>query len=86
MDLHQWSPYAVLGMSPAQQQYSASPAGETLPASSHTGGDRGALPWHPDSPAFWVALVGAATILGVFGASFNVRAGSGKAGINVGKA
>jgi hypothetical protein len=82
----EWSPYHVLGMSPAGQHQSESPAGETLPSSSHTGHDRGALPWHPDSPGFWLVLVGVATVLGVFGASFNVRAGKGKAGVSVGSA
>jgi hypothetical protein len=85
MNLNQWDPYQVLGMSPGNQQHTQSPAGEALPASSHTGGDRGALPWHPDSPAFWLALIGGATLLGVFGASFNVRVASGKAGVNVGE-
>jgi hypothetical protein len=82
----QFSPYAVTGLSPAAQQRAESPAGETLPSTSHTGQDRGALPWHPDSPGFWLALVGVATVLGVFGASFQVRAGKGRAGVSVGSA
>lgn len=81
-----WSPYMVTGLSPAAQQRTDSPAGEALPSSSNTGGDKGALPWHPDSPAFWVALLAGATVLGVFGASFNVRAGKGRAGVHVGTA
>ncbi|MDB4872792.1 MAG: hypothetical protein JWP34_4560 [Massilia sp.] len=85
MNLDQWSPYAVLGMNPGNQQRTMSPAGEALPASSHTGGDRGALPWHPDSPAFWLALLGGATLLGIFGASFGVRAGPAKGSVSVGK-
>lgn len=82
----EWSPYNVLGMSPAAQQHTESPAGQTLPSTSHTGLDKGALPWHPDSPGFWLVLVGVSTVLGVFGASFNVRAGKGRAGVSVGSA
>lgn len=85
MQASQWSPYSVLGMNAGNQQHTTSPAGETVPHTSHTGSDRGALPWHPDSPGFWLALLGAATVVGIFGASFNVRAGKGHAGLQVGR-
>lgn len=86
MQMQQYDPYRVLGMNPGRQQAGASPAGETLPSTSHSSLDSGALPWHPDSPAFWVALIGGATLLGVFGASFRVRVAKGSAGANIGKA
>jgi hypothetical protein len=86
VDLGEWSPYAQLGMTPASQQGQHSPAGETLPHSSHTGMDKGALPWHPDSPAFWGVLILGGTLLGMVGASFKVRVLKGSAGANVGKA
>lgn len=61
-----------------------SAAGETLPASSHMAGDNGASAWHPDSPHFWFMALGVAAILGIVGASVDVRAGKrhAKASVN----
>lgn len=84
--MRQYNPYSLTGLNPGGQQTGASPAGEALPGSSHSGLDKGALPWHPDSPAFWLALIGGATLLGVFGASFRVRVAKGSAGANIGTA
>jgi len=77
------TPAALLGLSPAVQTPAA---GETLPRTSNVMGDRGGVPWSPDSHGFWLIAIGAATLMGIFGASFNIRAGKGRAGINLGKA
>lgn len=76
------SPAALLGLSPANQSKAA---GAALPPTSVTGGDNAYVPWHPDSPTFWLLAIGVATIFGVVGASVNVRAGKGKAGAHLGK-
>jgi hypothetical protein len=85
MDIGAYSPYAVTGLSPATQQRDHSPAGETLPHSTHSGLDKGALPWHPDSPGFWLMFLVAGTVLGIVGASVRVRVLGGSAGANVGR-
>jgi hypothetical protein len=75
------SPAALLGLSPANQSKAA---GQALPPTSVTGGDNAFVPWHPDSPTFWLLLVGVGTIFGLVGASVQVRAGKGKAGASIG--
>jgi hypothetical protein len=63
----------VLGIVPTKA--GASAAGEQLPASSHMAGDLGAVPWSHQSQHFWFLALGAAAILGIVGASVDVRAG-----------
>ena len=58
--------------------------GQQLPASTYTGSDGGAVWWSPDSPLFWGAVVGAATLLGLLGASVQFRAGKTRARAQVG--
>lgn len=64
---------SVLGIVPTKT--GASAAGEQLPSTSHMAGDKGAVPYHPDSQHFWFLLVGALAIFGIVGASVDVRAG-----------
>lgn len=71
-----------LGLSPGGSRLSGY-EGQALPASTYTGHDAGAVPWSPDSPVFWLAVIGGATLLGWVGASFNVRAGRASAQIGV---
>jgi hypothetical protein len=78
---HDLSPAALLGLSPAKQSKAA---GQALPPTSVTGGDNAYVPWHPDSPTFWLLAIGVGTIFGLLGASIQVRAGKGKAGANIG--
>ena len=56
-----------------------------LPTSSHTADDKGANPFHPDSPMFWVAVFGTLVIVGVAGMSMGGRVGPLKAGFKAGK-
>jgi hypothetical protein len=65
---------SLLGMSPAQGRLSGY-EGDQLPASTYTGGDQAAVPWSPDSPLFWAAVLAGLTLLGFVGASVHVRAG-----------
>lgn len=58
--------------------------GDVLPPTSTMAGDQGMVPWHPDSPMFWLVLIGGATLLGILGASFDVRAGKRHASVKVG--
>lgn len=74
------SPSRLLGISPANQTKAA---GDTLPPTTLTGGDMASLPWHPDSPTFWLVAVAGATLLGLIGASVEVRAFKGKARASV---
>lgn len=64
---------SVLGIVPTKS--GASAAGEMLPSTSHMAGDKGAVPYHPDSQHFWFIVVAALAIFGVVGASVDVRAG-----------
>ncbi len=64
------SPAALLGMSAGNQSRAA---GAGLPPVTVTGGDLAMVPWHPDSPLFWFALLAAVTIVGLAGASIEVR-------------
>lgn len=83
MDYSMYSPAALFNLSPAGS--GGSPAGEALPRTSHMAGDRGAVPWSPDSPQFWVVGIAVATLLGIVGASVSLRAGPGKASASFGK-
>jgi hypothetical protein len=67
----------ILGITPGGYRpvSQSSAAGEQLPGTSHMAGDKGGSPFHPDSPHFWFMVLGAAAILGVVGASVDVRAG-----------
>lgn len=80
----QMTPQSLLGLSPGTGSRSAQ--GAALPPTTAGAGDLMAVPWHPDSPVFWLAVVVAASVLGVAGASVKVRAFKGKAGLNIGNA
>ncbi|MFE7413141.1 hypothetical protein [Streptomyces laurentii] len=62
-----------------------SAAGAGLPATSTSSNDGGDKPWHPDSPIFWVAMIGIASFVGIVGASVNLHAGPARAGASIGK-
>lgn len=74
-----------------QQQMGISPAssrlhgyeGATLPASTYAGSDRAAVPWHHDSPIFWLVAIAGLTLFGIVGASASVRVGKARAGVEV---
>jgi hypothetical protein len=76
---------SLLGISPGGARLSGY-EGQQLPASTYTGGDSGAAPWSPDSPLFWGAVLLGGTLLGLFGASVQVRAGRARARAEVGSA
>lgn len=67
----------ILGIVPggARPVSMTSAAGETLPGSSHMAGDKGSVPYHPDSPHFWFLVLGVLAIAGIVGASVDVRGG-----------
>lgn len=75
--------YNLLGVKPPPP--GNSPAGEQLPRVSNTGGDNAMVPWHHDSPHFWFMALGAAAVLGIVGASVDVRAGRRHAKASVGE-
>lgn len=79
----QLSPSALLGLSPAVQTKAA---GAALPPVSAAGGDNSHVPWHPDSPEFWLVVIAGATVLGLAGASVRVRAFKGRASAELGSA
>lgn len=86
MDYSQMTASGLFGLSPGgMSPASAGGGGDVLPPVSHMAGDRGVVPWHPDSPSFWLIAVGTLTLVGVLGASFNLRAGPARAGASVGK-
>lgn len=72
---------SLLGLSPANQTKAA---GMALPPVTHTGGDMAVIPWHPDSPTFWLVVIAAGTVLGIAGASVRVRAFKGRASAELG--
>ena len=76
------SPANLLGLSPAS---GSKAAGAALPPTSVMGGDHAFVPWHPDSPLFWLAAITAATVLGITGASVRVRAFKRRASVEVGE-
>jgi hypothetical protein len=77
----QLTPSALLGLSPGVQTKAA---GAGLPPVSAAGGDSAHVPWHPDSPQFWLVVIAGATVLGLAGASVRVRAFKGRAGASLG--
>ena len=62
----------------------SSAAGEALPPTTAAYGDRQQLPWHPDSPTFWLIAIAGATVLGLAGIEVRGRVGKGRAGANIG--
>lgn len=78
----QWTPAALLGLNQATQTKAA---GAALPPVSVTGGDNAFVPWHPDSPEFWLIVVAGLTVLGLAGASVRVRAFGRRAGLDLGE-
>lgn len=72
-------PFHEVGLMPGQSYPSA------LPRSDTSGNDKGATPWHPDSPIFWVVAILGLTLFGVVGLSVGGRAGPVKAGASLGK-
>lgn len=75
------TPASLLGLSPAG---GSKAAGQALPPTSVAGGDNAYVPWHPDSPIFWLAALAGLTVLGITGASVKLRAFKGRAGLNIG--
>lgn len=61
-------------------------AGAALPPTTAGAGDAVSVPWHPDSPVFWLLLLTGATVLGITGASVKVRAFKARAGAGIGTA
>ncbi|SRR6266568_3045829 len=59
-------------------------AGQALPPVTAGYGDRQQVPWHPDSPTFWVAGLAVLTLLGMAAADVRVRLFRRKAGVSVG--
>ena len=76
------TPAALLGISPAA---GTKAAGQGLPPTSVTGGDKAFVPWHPDSPVFWLAAIAGLTVLGITGASVHVRAFKRRASVELGE-
>lgn len=75
------TPASLFGLSPGAPSKAA---GQALPPTSVMGGDRAFVPWHPDSPVFWLLLITGATVLGITGASVKVRAFKGRGSANLG--
>lgn len=71
-----------MGISPASSRLGGY-EGQTLPASTYSGADKAAVPWSPDSPLFWGAVVAGLTLFGIIGASASVRVGRARAGVEV---
>ena len=74
----------LLGINPAGSPGAYRPAGHALPASDAGAGDGLAAWYSPDSPVFWVALVGVLTVFGMAGADARVRLGKARAAVGVG--
>jgi hypothetical protein len=72
----------LLGISPGSARLSGY-EGAGLPASTFAGSDRAAVPWSTDSPLLWGGAIALLTLLGIVGASVNVRAGKARAGVEV---
>lgn len=58
--------------------------GQFLPPSDVMSDDGAMTPWSLDSPVAWFVILGAATALGILGASLDVRAGKRHASVKVG--
>lgn len=74
----------MLGISPGAARLPGY-EGQQLPASTVSGQDKAQVPWSVDSPLFWGAVLVGGTLLGLFGASVNVRAGRAHGRVEVGK-
>jgi len=72
----------LLGISPGSARLSGY-EGQSLPASTYAGNDKAGVPWSADSPLLWGGILAALTLLGIVGASVNVRAGKARAGVEV---
>lgn len=85
MDFDQLSPAALYGIKPGAPGPAAHGGGlHVLPSSDAMSGDGAMTPWSPDSPVFWFVVLGAATALGIIGASLDVRAGKRHASMEIG--
>lgn len=84
MNTYQAFSAAAFGVNPGVQSKAAAGAGTPTTSAGTSPTDSGLLPWHPDSPTFWLALVAGATVLGIFGAEMGARVGKGKAVLQVG--
>lgn len=85
MDLSNVTAYSTLGiMPPKSHGTQVTGAGASLPHTSNTVGDSGAVPWSPDSPHFWAVVILGLTVFGVIGASMDLRAGKRHARVSVG--
>jgi len=85
MDFEQLNPFELYGINPGGKSAAASGGGgDVLPTTSAMSGDHAMVPWHPDSPAFWLVILGGATLIGIIGASFDVRAGRRHASVKIG--
>lgn len=85
MDFDQLNPSDLYGISRGGQRAAANGGGgQFLPSTDSMSGDGAMIPWSPDSPIFWAALLGAGTLLGILGASIDVRAGRRHASVKVG--
>jgi hypothetical protein len=78
----QMSAGALLGMTPARQSKAA---GQSTPPVTAAGGDRQMVPWSPDSPGFWLAVVAGLTVAGMAAADVRVRLFKRTAAASVGK-
>lgn len=74
------SPYALTGLKP-----SGADSKGNLPITSHQANDRGGNPFHPDSPIFWIAILGAGVLVGIVGLTGGGRIGPVKAAFTAGK-
>lgn len=77
----QLNPFHLYGVNPAAVRSD----GAGLPHTSATSVDGAPNPFHPDSGAFWLALVILGTAAGIAGASVRVHAGPARAGASLGK-
>lgn len=85
MDFDQLNPANLYGIGRGGATAAAhGGGGDLLPRTDAMVGDGAMIPWSPDSPIFWVVMLTAATALGIFGASFDVRAGKRHASVKVG--
>lgn len=85
MDFDQLNPASLYGIQRGGPTAASSGGGgQFLPPSDAMYGDGAMVPWSLDSPVAWVVILGAATALGILGASLDVRAGKRHASVKVG--
>jgi len=85
MDFDQLNPANLYGIGRgAPRAASNGGGGQFLPHTDSMSGDGAMIPWSPDSPIFWAALLATGTLLGILGASIDVRAGKRHASVKVG--